>query len=311
MDLHQQDSTTISPTYAESSTPEQSANASPPTLVAPEKPRVWTVFLAFATMLTVGLIATGIYLVVAAIVTGGVSGDPRAITQRAIANPNIIIPSFAIMGITALIVTAICCGLSPERVWDRLSLRSNRFGARGYVAAIAMVYGTSMAAGQLIQPFTDTKSPTLKLIDGHLRSANSFMFALAVAIIAGLAPVAEEVFFRGYVQTRLRRRWGSAWAIGITALAFGAFHLDPIQSPVAMVIGVALGYVADRSGSIRPAIVCHILNNMLAVMVTKLPESQHDQSTSWPAFAAGIIVSASGVMWFRRQEKRINLDAVV
>lgn len=307
MEPLQQDSTLLLPADANASLPEQFANPSPPNLAVPEKPRIWTVFLAFVTVVIVGLVAGVVYLAIASLVVGGLSANPSAKIRGVLENPNIIIPSFAISGITALVLTAICCALSPERMWDRLSLRSSRFGARGYVAAVVLVYGTSLAAGQLIQPFTDTKSPTLKLIDGHLRSADGFMFAVAVVIIAGLAPIAEEVFFRGYMQTRLRRRWGSGWAIGITALAFGAFHLDPVQSPFAMAIGVALGYVTERTGSIRPAIVCHIINNMIAVVGTKLPENQQ-QSTSWPAFAVGIIACASGVMWFRRKEKTAALD---
>lgn len=301
MDLPQQDATMNSPVYAGISTPDHGMS---PNRVGPEKPRVWTVFLAFVIMAFVGFIASGVYLGVAAVATGGLSGKPRAKIEHVLDNPNIMIPSFAIPAVIGLIVTAICSGLSPERIWDRLSLRSSRFGARAYVASIVLVYGTAMAAGQLVLTFTDANSPTLKLLNGCLRSADSAMFVLAVAIIGVLAPVAEEAFFRGYMQSRLRRRWGPAWAIGITAVAFGALHADPVQTPFAIVIGVALGYVTERAGSIRPAIVCHIINNMISVMGTKIPESQHPKSISWPIFAAGIIASAVGVMWFRIQEKR-------
>lgn len=275
---------------------------------APEKPRIWTVFLAFVTIVVISLVASGFYLGIAAVISGGITGDPHAKVKLVLENPNIMIPSFAVVGMTMLVITAICCALGPERVWDRVSLRSNRLGLQGYVAGVVLVYGTSIAAGQLIRPFADTNSPALKLIDKHLRSADGFMIALGAAIIAVLAPVAEEVFFRGYMQTRLRRRWGPTWAIGITALAFGVLHADPVHTPFAIAMGVAFGYVAERSGSIRPAIAGHIFNNMIAVIATRLPESVRSTSTSWPTFVVGVVVSALGVVWIRRIEAKQAAD---
>ena len=105
------------------------------------------------------------------------------------------------------------------------------------------------------------------------------------------------------MQTRLRRRWGAIWAIGITALLFGAFHADLVQSPFAFVIGVSLGYVADRMGSIRPAIVCHAVNNLISVLGSRFAEKDHAEPTSWPAVAIGIILATAGVVWFQRQSQ--------
>lgn len=296
MDLSPQAAPQVMPVHAEMA----------PNRAASEKPRIWTVFVAFVSIVAISLVTSGIYLGIAAVISGGITGDPHAKVKRVFENPNIMIPSFAIVGVTTLVITAICCVLGPERVWDRISLRSNRLGLQGYVAGVVLVYGTSITVGQLIRPFADTNSPALKLIDKHLRAADGFMIAVGAAIIAVLAPVAEEVFFRGYMQTRLRRRWGPIWAIGITALAFGAMHADLVHTPFAIAMGVALGYVAERSGSIRPAIAGHIFNNMIAVIATRLPESVRGTSTSWPTFVVGVVLLGCGVMWFRRiEEKRV------
>lgn len=291
------------PTQSGTSSPGQPTNIPSSIPVAPKKPRVWTVIVAFVIVGIVGFVTSGIYLAIASVLMGNVSGSAQEKMTRVLENPLAMIPSFAIMGVTALIVTAICVALSPQRMRDRLSLHPSRFGIQGYGASIFVVSGTSMAVGQILSPLTDTNSPTLKLIDKHLRSTSTAWFVLAALIIAGLAPIAEEVLFRGYMQTRLRERWGAIVAITMTALLFGAFHADPVQSPFAFVIGLSLGYVTERMGSIRPAIVCHAVTNLLSVLGSRFAESERAEPTSWPAVAVGIILATTGIMWFQRRGK--------
>lgn len=84
-----------------------------------------------------------------------------------------------------------------------------------------------------------------------------------------LPPLCEEVIFRGYVQRRLVTRWGPGLAIGTTALLFGAAHL--LHGGVGgfartFVHGLWVGYLAWRTGSIFPALACHVAGNA-AVMI--------------------------------------------
>jgi membrane protease YdiL (CAAX protease family) len=280
----------------------QTAIEPSPNLGAAKKPRVWSVFLAGILLTVAGLVATTIYLgIAAALVIGSEAArDPKPSIERMLENPNIVIPSFAIMGLFALLVTMVCTILSPERALDRLSLRSSHFGIKGFIAAVAASLGISIAAGQVIQVLGGDDGTALKTIDRVLRSANVVMFVIGAVIIAGLAPVAEEVFFRGYMQTRLRDRWGAKWAIAITAIAFGLFHADRIQTPAAIVMGLALGYIAESSGSIRPAVVCHVINNLVAVIGARFIEDDEQASGNWLAAIAGIVISMFGILWLRK-----------
>jgi len=79
-----------------------------------------------------------------------------------------------------------------------------------------------------------------------------------------VAPVAEEVFFRGIVQTLLlnvlRRRWA---ALALASLVFAAVHFPQPQAiPALAVLGVLLGYAYERTGSLLPAIAVHSLFNL-------------------------------------------------
>lgn len=79
-----------------------------------------------------------------------------------------------------------------------------------------------------------------------------------------VAPVAEEVFFRGIVQTLLlnvlRRRWA---ALALASLVFAAVHFPQPQAiPALAVLGVLLGFAYERTGSLLPAIAVHSLFNL-------------------------------------------------
>lgn len=76
-----------------------------------------------------------------------------------------------------------------------------------------------------------------------------------------LGPIAEELLFRGLLLRTLECR-GKRFAIFATALMFGMFHGNILQSPFAMLVGLVLAYVALEY-SIIWAIVLHIFNNFV------------------------------------------------
>lgn len=84
-------------------------------------------------------------------------------------------------------------------------------------------------------------------------------------VLCVMPAIMEELFFRGALQGLLRP-CGSAAAIFGPALLFALLHLDPIQSLTALVCGVFLGWLAERSGSILPGMLLHFVNNCLAFL---------------------------------------------
>jgi membrane protease YdiL (CAAX protease family) len=90
---------------------------------------------------------------------------------------------------------------------------------------------------------------------------------LAVVMIVGLAPIAEELFFRGFLFAGLRTRW-SLWPAAITSgLIFGLVHAPTgITTVVPLaVLGLALCWLYDRTGSLWPCVIAHMINNGLAL----------------------------------------------
>jgi membrane protease YdiL (CAAX protease family) len=112
---------------------------------------------------------------------------------------------------------------------------------------------------------------------------------MTLALFVIVHPIAEELLFRGYVQTRLRERWGPLAGIAITSLVFGFYHL-PDQALFGVIFGAYLGWVAQFSGGTRPAILAHIANNLIAaVALFRVPHAMADI----PQSVTGVAIAAS------------------
>lgn len=86
-----------------------------------------------------------------------------------------------------------------------------------------------------------------------------------------LAPVCEEIVFRGAVLRALLRWTHHHWmAIAVSALLFALIHANPAQMPHAFLIGLLLGWLYYRTDSILPGIVYHWVNNTFAYVFYNL-----------------------------------------
>lgn len=96
------------------------------------------------------------------------------------------------------------------------------------------------------------------------------LFALAAAVIA---PLGEEIVFRGYWLQRLQGWWGSAVAIIVSSLLFAVAHSwsategAGVLVTQTLVMGIILAWLRLASGSIWPAVFAHAANNALAISV--------------------------------------------
>jgi membrane protease YdiL (CAAX protease family)/uncharacterized RDD family membrane protein YckC len=177
----------------------------------------------------------------------------------------------AAQGIFGLCLLAVplgsASGWSTSRLGEarvRLGRRSFPLQGLGWTLLVLFVYYVlaGLFAEFVLDPEQDDIADELGLGDDNLLIA-----VVAVALIAVLAPIAEEMFFRGFVFSGLRSRMTLWPAAVISGLVFGLVHAPTgITTVIPLaVLGVALAWLYDRTGSLWPPILAHAINNGIAL----------------------------------------------
>jgi membrane protease YdiL (CAAX protease family) len=195
----------------------------------------------------------------------------------------------------ALIAIAWLAAGRPAR--ERLRLFPGRVPAR---ALAALAVGT-LALSQMLESLAVLLGmglgPNLDWITRTLGAATPLTLGLAVLVVGGLAPIGEELFFRGFMQPRLRRVWRAGPAILVTALAFGLIHGELIHAGLATVLGLYLGVIAERAGSVMPAVVCHVANNAVSVVLSAAIGSPQGRGVNAVLLAVSAALFVGALRW--------------
>ncbi len=179
----------------------------------------------------------------------------RLVTQALLAG--------TLVGIAFAVAAGGAGGLaSPGALGLRRPLRSPiGLAAAAYVGYIvfALVYST------LVHPQQEDVTRDLGLGQG------TFGTIAAGVLIVIAAPFAEEIFFRGFIFGGLRRRFSFLAAAVLSGLIFGLFHFTGLSSigvvPQLALLGFALAWLYEKTGSIYPSIAVHAVNNALAFAI--------------------------------------------
>ncbi len=81
-----------------------------------------------------------------------------------------------------------------------------------------------------------------------------------------IAPIVEEVIFRGLIMSGFSRNYRPAVAVILSALLFALFHLNPWQFAAAFSLGLVLGWIRIRTGSVLACIAGHATHNALVFL---------------------------------------------
>ena len=102
-----------------------------------------------------------------------------------------------------------------------------------------------------------------------MKAKGQLFFPLLLAII--VAPFCEEVLFRGFLYSGIKKYLGIRWAIILSALFFGFAHLEWVIIIPLIFVGAVCAYLYEKSNSLWIPITVHILNNAISVIwvVTK------------------------------------------
>lgn len=136
--------------------------------------------------------------------------------------------------------------------------RAIGWGLGGAATAFALSYSLAFVLEALGLPVEEQPLILAALEDPATRRRVIPMFVL-------VAPIAEEVFFRGYMLRFLEERSRPTAAIVATSVLFAVTHLNPAGMPVYLAIGVVLAVIYRRAGTLVAPIVAHVCFNALVL----------------------------------------------
>ena len=127
--------------------------------------------------------------------------------------------------------------------------------------AIGIQYATSLVFVFFILFAPDLMDAYTDLVDSSGLTDYGVLWFVSTII---LPPLVEELAFRG-IATTLLLRGGAPFVVAnaLQALAFGAFHMDPVQGSYAFIMGFVLGYLVRHYGSLFPAVLAHAVFNLM------------------------------------------------
>jgi hypothetical protein len=114
----------------------------------------------------------------------------------------------------------------------------------------------------------------------------------AILKIVIIAPLTEELIFRGVIMHGLMRNYSKFTAISVSALMFALFHLNPWQFPATFILGILLGILMVRTRNIYLCILGHAINNGLVLFSLQYANEIHNTSFSQSSKSNQLIISA-------------------
>lgn len=139
-------------------------------------------------------------------------------------------------------------------------------GLAGYAAVVPFFFLILMGAALVAYLFS-YQPPPHPLVEIFLEEEEGapilVAYSIFLACVAG--PFLEEIFFRGFCYPAFKKRWGRGWALFWSSAFFASTHQNLFAFFPIFVLGLGLGYLYEKRGTLVPSIVLHIVHNTIFI----------------------------------------------
>lgn len=279
--------------------------------IAPELPRVWPVFVvsAIAMVVIIGTqIAAVLVLVVWYVAHGADVKTVLAELPEKVATPIGVLTLGLLSQLIIALAALIPARLSPQSTLVRVGLVRPTVPLWSLPiimigALFTLAVGVTFAH---LLTFVIEPDKSAEMIYRQMTLPWALPFLAFISLAPGFA---EELLFRGYIQGRLLQRWPAWLAILTATTLFALFHITPHSVVNAFVIGLWLGVLAWRTGSVWSGILCHAFINatwtvwQLGIRLGGWPETPPLEVS----IAAGVIITGcfAWSLWLIGQRPKV------
>lgn len=231
----------------------------------------WGVFDALLVLLLTA-VTTSVVIAAAALLSPA-PGLPDALAPLLLPLPLLLLAGITLAWVHAR-YRAVRRLLGPARARARDWLIGIGWGVGGFL-------GVNIVLGLLLQALAALAGYELPQPQQEVRDAVADPGLAPWLILSAVvvAPVSEELFFRGMLQPALRRHMRAVWAIVLTAVAFAAAHIlqelgggaGPVAFVLILPLGLLLGWLFERRGTLATPIAVHAVFNLITVGLVLIP----------------------------------------
>lgn len=175
--------------------------------------------------------------------------------------PGVVVAGTVIIDVSVVVAAVLLAGVvTPPRPWQ--------FGLRGaplkFTAQMASLGALAYFLFTVLYAAIVRPDNPQRVVEDLGADTNKLLLVVGALVVIVVAPVCEELFFRGILFTVLRQRMPLWPAAVIDGVLFGFVHGSLVIVPILAALGVVFCYVYERTGSIFPTIALHALNNTIA-----------------------------------------------
>lgn len=218
-----------------------------------------------------------------------------------------------------LFVSVFGCGVAILSLRKMLNIKIKSFfhkpehGLR-YIAQGSIVQlGISMAASMALTILTSLclglmgdVGGSISSPDFSLRELNPITVTLYLLSLLVVAPIFEEILFRGFVLRALQR-YGNIFAIAVSSICFGLYHGNLSQFVPTAIGACIMGYIAVKSNSLIPGMVIHLINNLISTVQVLAIDYLPDTWSTAINVSLNLLIFGGAILILILNAKRISL----
>jgi len=155
-------------------------------------------------------------------------------------------------------------GLSLKNTWKNILT-----GVMGYIAALPILACVLFSTMWVIEA-TGYNPPVQPVVEMFLNQDSAKILIYMTVFVSIFGPLAEEIFFRGFMYKALRGRFGVKLSLIVVAALFALLHADIVAFAPILVLGITLGFLYERTGSLIASFTVHIMHNTATISIVFL-----------------------------------------
>ena len=249
----------------------KTATGSPPPI------EIWQTLIIFVLWFAFGNYVAGIIIGILTATAGVLTGIDVSFFKNQ--NFNMIFGTIVMNSILFIIILLFLWNVRKVKLaglgFEKKNLGKNLiYGLCGYLAIIPVIFLVGIIIYVILNVF-HIKPPPQPIVGLFLEEDNTKLIIISSVLAAILGPAIEEIFFRGIMYNSIRGKLGIFWGILITSALFSYMHTYAVEHFLVIfipifILGAALAYLYEKTGSLIPSITLHVLNNAGSVIMVFL-----------------------------------------